>query len=297
MIKNLLLHVRLFTIYIFRPSSTTLGQVPFTEIYVDSELYSKAIQLRGIRIFQFSCSLFFLNCDYFKEQLFTKTLHMPFGELLKRSNLTESAAPPLDGVESDVRPNVNSPDDDYPSSNTNYGYVDDNQRTITSISSANQIRITSNAFSRHSSTNLFHCIYEAENGCERTVHTVIIDCSGISTIDSAGVRCLEEVIKDFKKISLHCYFANCPSPLLLMLKRMNFIDRLPSNAGIFATIHDAVLNAFTRTQQLPQFLNQQETLSQVSARTPNGPEQDVCTVKESGFDSVKQDTNSKSDEQ
>lgn len=241
---------------------------------MDSELYAKAIQLRGIRIFQFSCPLFFLNCDYFKEMLFTKTLRMPFGELLKRGHLhdhDQPSPPESQSVPTSLcRQNKLRPENSEDRANedslsaTNYGYVDENQQTITSanqqsITSGNHIRIspmvhTPSAFSRNNSNNqLFSCIYEADSGEETTVHSIIIDCSGISTIDSAGVRCLEEVLQDFQKISLHCYLANCPSPLLFMFKRMKFIERLPENSSIFATIHDAVLHAFTRVHQLPVY--------------------------------------------
>lgn len=255
-----------------RPSSTLLGQVPFTEVYVDSELYAKAIQLRGIRIFQFSCPLFFLNCDYFKEMLFTKTLKMPFGELLKRGQQherQESQPAPSLCRQNRLRPeNREDQMNEDSLSATNYGYVEDNQQTITS---GNHIRISpqihTSAFSRNSSNNqLFSCIYEADSGDETTVHTIIIDCSGISTIDSAGVRCLDEVIQDFQKISLHCYLANCPSPLLLMFKRMRFIDKLPANSAIFATIHDAVLHAFTRVNQLPPYNHPTDSQNGISQR-------------------------------
>ena len=194
---------------------------------------------------------------------------MPFGELLKRSNLNESQpeSPTLNGRQQTAKLAVALCDEIK--SNTNYACTDDNQQTISSlnqqtITSANQIRISPSylshnsiqptSFSRNNSTNqLFNCIYEEDNGDEKTVHTIIIDCSGISTIDSAGVRCFEEVIQDFQKISLHCYLSNCPSPLLLMFKRMKFIDKLPSNAMLFATTHDAVLHAFNRTNQLQKF--------------------------------------------
>lgn len=289
------------------PSSTILGQVPFTEVYVDSEIYSKAIQLKGIRVFQFSCPLFFLNKEYFKEMLFTKTLHMPFGELLKRSNLIDESQSLNIASNQAEKKTVGLDclcDDEAPGSlaNTNYGYIDENEQTITSknsigstfnpqalsnqqtISSANQIRI-SPSFSKNNSPNhLFNFIYEADNGDERTVHTIIIDCSGISTVDSAGVRCLEEVIKDVGKIKLHCYLANCPSPLLLMFKRMRFIDRLPKNSGIFATIHDAVLHAFTRTNQLPQFIPNENSSFRSNSLQPSKS----FTVKRCSYDIVNQ---------
>lgn len=284
-----------------RPSSTLLGQVPFTEIYVDSELYSKAIQLKGIRIFQYSCPLFFLNCDYFKEQLFIKTLHMPFGELLRRSNLNETDESTSLNRQNKLRKSLENNEKsnltmngfcDELSSKTNYGYVDDNQQTISSVNqqsivssklsfdSTNQINISDRPKNVLSANQLFDFVYEADHhGDEKTVHTIIIDCSGISTIDSAGVRCLKEILDDFQMVNLYCYLANCPSPLLLMFKKMKFIDKLPNNSAIFATIHDAVLNAYTRTNQLPQFIN--------SNKTAKKPDQQ-SVIKECSTDLINQ---------
>ena len=193
---------------------------------------------------------------------------MTFGELLKRSKRNESRSPiptpsrqtNLGVVSNDAEQldaKANGLSDDY-NTNTNYGYVTDQQATISSlnedtITSGIRMKISPTTFtSRSPSNQLFDQIdqiYEEDNGDEKPIHTVIIDCSGISTIDSAGVRCLEEVIKDFQMINIQCYLANVASPLLLMFKRMKFIDKLPNNSGIFATIHDAVLHAFNRERK------------------------------------------------
>ena len=123
---------------------------------------------------------------------------MPFEELSKRCDLSIGRQNALDkNDDDDLNNDLNNAlgDDEATNSlsNTNYAYIDDNQQTITStrnstssfntnsqinqqtITSGNQIRINQ-PFSRNSSTNhLFTQIYEADNGDEKTIHTVIID--------------------------------------------------------------------------------------------------------------------------
>ncbi|CAG2117879.1 unnamed protein product [Medioppia subpectinata] len=58
------------------PKSTINGQLPFSEIYVDSQEFSEAKQIPGIKIFQFHCPLFFMNSHNFKTNLYKKTLNI-----------------------------------------------------------------------------------------------------------------------------------------------------------------------------------------------------------------------------
>ena len=59
---------------IFRPKSTINGQLPFSEIYVDSNEFLEAKQPNGMKIFQFHCPLFFMNAHNFKTNLYNKAL-------------------------------------------------------------------------------------------------------------------------------------------------------------------------------------------------------------------------------
>ena len=53
----------------FRPTSSLLGQIPLTEIYVELNKYQNAKQIPGIIIFRFSSPIFYLNSEILKEHL------------------------------------------------------------------------------------------------------------------------------------------------------------------------------------------------------------------------------------
>ena len=65
------------------PSSTLLGQLPSTEIYVDLLHFKEAKEISGVKIFQYSCSLFFMNRDHFRESLYQKTLEVTSDDILE----------------------------------------------------------------------------------------------------------------------------------------------------------------------------------------------------------------------
>lgn len=70
----------------FRPTSTLLGQLPRTEIYVDKTHFKEAKEIPGIKIYQFSSALFFINRDYFKDDLLLKTLNLTCDDILDSSD-------------------------------------------------------------------------------------------------------------------------------------------------------------------------------------------------------------------
>ncbi len=74
-------------------------------------------------------------------------------------------------------------------------------------------------------------------------HTVIIDCSPISYIDSSGVGTIEEVIKELKLIDINVVLASCNEIFLQMLDKTQFYDRFTHNVYIYASIHDAVISS------------------------------------------------------
>ncbi|KAI1290752.1 Prestin [Halotydeus destructor] len=156
------------------PSSTILGQLPYTEIYVDIVHFNAAHEITGIKIFQYNCSLFFMNRDHFRNSLFQRCLSI-------------------------------SADD------------------LTDMSNANKEALKSN----------------------RGVHTVILDCSTISYIDTAGVETVAEIVSILKELDIRCFLASCPTQILTMFERTRVMDNLCSNySGVFPSVHDAVVHCY-----------------------------------------------------
>ena len=56
-----------------RPTSSLLGCLPSTEIYVDIEKYIKAKEIYGIKILRFCAPIFYLSIDNFKTTVLTST--------------------------------------------------------------------------------------------------------------------------------------------------------------------------------------------------------------------------------
>ena len=156
------------------PSSTLLGQLPSTDIYVDLIHFKKAKEITGIKIYQYSCCLFFMNRDHFKESLINKTLAMSSDDVVE--------------------------------------LID--RRKKRGSSEINEL-----------------------------VHTIIIDCSTISYIDSSGIEALTEIIKLLKELNIHCFLSSAPTQVLIMFERTNFLDNFANYCGLFPSIHDAVIRA------------------------------------------------------
>ena len=174
------------------PSSTLLGQLPSTEIYVDLLHFKKAKEITGIKIYQYSCSLFFMNRDHFKESLFSKTLEVTSDDILEvvlqRSD-SKNHHP--------IKKSIN---------------------------------------------------YELIN----SIHSIIIDCSTISYIDTSGVETISEIVNCLKELNIKCFLSSAPTQVLIMFERKKLLENLPKNfSGIFPSVHDAVVHASCALYNIP----------------------------------------------
>ncbi|XP_007246475.2 sulfate transporter [Astyanax mexicanus] len=72
-------------------------------------------------------------------------------------------------------------------------------------------------------------------------HTLIIDCSAVLFLDTAGVGALKEVHKDYKELGVRLLLAQCNTSVIDSLRRAGYYDhKTGSPENIFHTISDAV---------------------------------------------------------
>lgn len=171
------------------PSSTILGRLESTEIYVDMLHFKKAVEVTGIKIYQYSCVLFFLNRDHFRDNLYQKTLQVSSDDIL--------------------------------------------ELIFQLHSDQNRINQGNNRYRK-----------KLNEGLINEVHTIIIDCSTISYIDSSGVDTIQEIIDSLKELNIKCFLCSIPTQVLTMFERKNLLENISKNfSGLFPSIHDAVVNA------------------------------------------------------
>ncbi|KAG5189936.1 sulfate transporter family-domain-containing protein, partial [Tribonema minus] len=76
----------------------------------------------------------------------------------------------------------------------------------------------------------------------KDVHTIALDASAITTIDSSSLRGLLKLIKDFEAKGVKLLLANWKGPQRDLLERSGFYEHVTDDT-LFLTLHDAVLFA------------------------------------------------------
>ncbi|KAF7707479.1 sulfate transporter [Silurus meridionalis] len=70
-------------------------------------------------------------------------------------------------------------------------------------------------------------------------HTLILDCSAVLFLDTAGVNALKEVCKDYKEFAVRLLLAQCSTSVIDSLHRGGYYDP-KNNEIIFHTLSDAI---------------------------------------------------------
>lgn len=73
-------------------------------------------------------------------------------------------------------------------------------------------------------------------------HTLVIDCSSVLFLDTAGVNALKEVFKDYKELGVNVLLAQCNTSVIDSLRRGDYYDPNKGTKDIqFHTIVEAIL--------------------------------------------------------
>lgn len=80
---------------------------------------------------------------------------------------------------------------------------------------------------------------------ELDFHTIVLDCSAIPFIDSAGMATFKGLIKEYKDIGVSILLACCNTSLIDTLQKGQFFGKNDKDMSslLFYTVHSAVLHA------------------------------------------------------
>ncbi|XP_014203830.1 solute carrier family 26 member 10 isoform X2 [Copidosoma floridanum] len=82
---------------------------------------------------------------------------------------------------------------------------------------------------------------EFENRC--TLRCIVVDMSAVSSIDSAGVAALHDVVSEFASIDVPVYLAGCLGSVYDLIHKCDILKIGELGFTVFATVHDAVFFA------------------------------------------------------
>lgn len=92
---------------------------------------------------------------------------------------------------------------------------------------------------RHSDSDLEEAVF-----LERlsSIHSIILDWTAASFIDSVGAKAIKQVIKEYAAVDIQVVIAGCSRSLLSELDALQFFSGVVTTEMAFPTVHDAVLH-------------------------------------------------------
>uniref|UniRef100_A0AAX7VHT2 STAS domain-containing protein n=1 Tax=Astatotilapia calliptera TaxID=8154 RepID=A0AAX7VHT2_ASTCA len=215
--------------FIFRtqlPRYSILGNLPGTELYLDTDTYKEAKEIPGIKIFRSSATIYYTNAEMFLEVLQEKVCGC-IGKLLSAKKKRDAKQKLSQNLYVDFSMTETATDGLH-KGQMNLAYEPDITMSD-SDSATGSDHITE--FSRHGDE-------EKKRACKSGTHSIILDISTTSFVDTVTVKTLKNIFRDFGEVDLDIYLAAC---VVEQLEAADFFSASIPKSRLFITVHDAVL--------------------------------------------------------
>uniref|UniRef100_A0A671W680 Solute carrier family 26 member 6 n=1 Tax=Sparus aurata TaxID=8175 RepID=A0A671W680_SPAAU len=214
------------------PRYSILGHVSGTDLYLDTDTY-KEVRIPGIKIFRSSTTIYYTNAEMYLEALQEKS-GIEIGKLLtqkkkrdaklkrtqekEKKKAKKEAKKQGNGVESLTETPTNG--------RVNWAY----QHDVTVSDSDSDTGGHINTQASHSGDE------------EKATHSIILDISTTSFVDTVAVKTMKNIFRDFGEIELDVYLAGCQACVVEQLETAGFFSESIPKSRLFVTVHDAVLH-------------------------------------------------------
>uniref|UniRef100_A0A8C8B7B9 Solute carrier family 26 member 3 n=1 Tax=Otus sunia TaxID=257818 RepID=A0A8C8B7B9_9STRI len=209
------------------PSCTVLANVGRSNIYRNRKDYTDIYEPEGVKIFRCSSPIFFANIEFFREKLITAVGFSPLRVLRKRNKALRKIKKMLKKGELQVTPKGLI-------CMANHTHESDEELDNNRIEELDQ------------PTNVTDLPIQINWGADLPpgitvprvdIHSIVLDFSSVSFLDSSAMRVLQKTLKEFVRINIDIYVG-----FLDKLERCAFFDEEIKPSMFFLTIHDAVLH-------------------------------------------------------
>ncbi|KAM9704773.1 prestin isoform 1-T1 [Menidia menidia] len=214
------------------PKNSLLGHIPNTGLYYDVDEYEEASEYEGIKIFHSNSSIYFANSDLYVSSLKEKTGVNPdqlqaVRKAQKKQKLKANS-------------NQNSP------MKVCAKYKDEavTHEVLPQDHDVNEQR-NGQLEDKHREANSEEAVFLEPLG---TVHSIILDWTTASFIDSVGAKAIKQVIREYAAVDVRVVIAGCNRSLLTTLDTLLFFTGDVTTDMVFPTVHDAVLHCQHKLQ-------------------------------------------------
>ncbi|XP_061113282.1 solute carrier family 26 member 6-like isoform X1 [Conger conger] len=236
------------------PRYSLLGQVPRTGIYLDMDTYEEVRNIPGITIFRSSTTVYFANAELYLEALQEKT-GFDIRKLLtqkkkmlakqKRREKREKKRAEKEARNGVLKTAVERSEEIFSVEKTTDTWSERNgdwgRQNGGAPDTASALDTTATLASSYADTlsrDLSACSI-GRGSLE--IHSIILDLSTASFIDTVAIKMLRNIFLDFGEIDVDVYLAGCQACVVEQLERGDFFSHTITKGQLFATVHDAVL--------------------------------------------------------
>nr|XP_046252499.1 solute carrier family 26 member 6-like isoform X1 [Scatophagus argus] len=258
------------------PRYSILGHVLGTELYLDMDTYKEAKEIPGIKIFRSSTTICYTNAEMYLEALQEKS-GIEIGKLLvekkkrvaklKRKQEKEKqkakkkdkadghlsngavSLKELEMKDGEISARAKGPSEGnvvalsltetstsgLSKGQVNWAYQHD---TTMSDSDSDTVGRTDDSITHVSQ----HSDEEKGRARGSGTHSIILDLSTTSFVDTVTVNTLKNIFRDFGEIDLDIYLAGCQACVVEQLETADFFSQSIPKSRLFVTVHDAVLH-------------------------------------------------------
>uniref|UniRef100_A0A3P8ZEC8 STAS domain-containing protein n=1 Tax=Esox lucius TaxID=8010 RepID=A0A3P8ZEC8_ESOLU len=210
------------------PRYSILGRVPGTELYLDTDTYEEVKEIPGVIIFRSSTTMYYTNAELYLDALLEKS-GIDIGKLLMKKKKKDSEQKRADKKE-EKRAKIKAKNQVKHITLCSTGSDQDSE-----IGSYGDNHITQAASTGSES--------ESGKSADNSTHTIILDLSTASFVDTVTVKILKNIFRDYKEIGIDVYLAGCQVCVVEQLSIAGFFCESIPKSCLFATVHDAVLHS------------------------------------------------------
>uniref|UniRef100_A0A3Q2QYP2 Solute carrier family 26 member 6, like 2 n=1 Tax=Fundulus heteroclitus TaxID=8078 RepID=A0A3Q2QYP2_FUNHE len=220
------------------PSYSILGNVPGTDLYLDTEAYREAKEIPGIKIFRSSATINFTNAESYLESLQEKS-GIDIGKLQTEKKKREA-------LQKRNQKKEKKREKDEAKKNV---WMKNSQNGVNWAYHPDRVTLDSDSNTYEEITTVSHQDELGKHSnCRSGTHSIILDVSMISSLDTVTVKTLKNIFRDFGEVGVAIYLAGCQACVVEQMERANFFSDSIPKSWLFVSVHDAVLRVLQTLQ-------------------------------------------------
>ncbi|XP_068181076.1 solute carrier family 26 member 6-like [Antennarius striatus] len=245
------------------PRYAILGNVPGTDIYLDTDLYQEAKEIPGIKIFRSSTTIYYANVELYLDALQEKS-GIDLGKLLTQKKKQETKLKREQDKEkkrlrkeekkqkkelAKAKKTEVSPELKGPSEGENIDLTENwtsDLKGQVNLAYTHSMSDTDSGMVCQCDESINEELQQIDEEKEIAIipgtHSIILDISTTSFVDTVTVKSFKNIFRDFAEIDIVIYLTGCQTHVVEQLEAGGFFSDNVPKSRLFATVHDAVLH-------------------------------------------------------